>query len=584
MHKTGKMLCTLAASLKLLITLLLLLPATFAVQPSDTLDSTSLGTLDASHTPSTFYPPQRTLTPDFPSLHVMFVVGTSTYTHIAAPVEYLLELKRRGHRVSWQQPQYLASWFKSEQERLSLPFNFSLVDVDNSWLDGALQRMSERPWLEVISETFKKMYPVTYPVLYRALLDAIKQDRPDVLMCDSLADHCVDVSKQLQLPAVITHCTTPFDTHQPYHFDVPWSFTSFSQQWHEQPLWHRLYNTFAIPPLVLWHGVGGLRRRIDEIKAAAGSPGRANKGASTHGLDVLYDSSWAWEWPLYLPPYLHMVGPIPKTWRQGSQQLDPSLQRWLDDSVEAGVPVVYVAMGSIAKLMDGWLRTFTSAFSSCPALPSGLDATNHTSPFRVLWADRNSPPWLAELLPPSVRVEGWVDQPAVLAHPAVHLFLSHGGMGSSQEALAVGLPILALPILIDQPPISAKLRDRGVAVVLDKMSFTADEMCAAMRHLVFDPQVRQSADMLQRLYHKSDSGGLQRAADIIERAAVSTKHLIPYRERQDVSWVVRYNVDVYAIGLAVLAGVLGTVGVLAWLAVQSASRVVGANRPKSKLA
>ena len=280
-----------------------------------------------------------------------------------------------------------------------------------------------------------------------------------------------------------------------------------------------------------------------------------------------------------------MVGPIPKTWRKSSQQLDASQQRWLDESLEAGVPVVYVAMGSIAKLTDRWLRTFAACFSSCPALPAGKEASNETSLFHVLWANRDSPPWLAELLPSSVRVEqSWVDQPAALAHPAVHLFLSHSGMSSAQEAIAVGLPILAIPLLIDQFPIAAKLRDKGVAEVLDKMTLTADEMCAAMRRLVFEPQVRQAVDKLQRLYHKSDGGGLQRAVAVIERAAISADHLIPYRERQDVSWVVRYNVDVWLIGLAVLVSVLAGVIALIWLTVRGLWRVVGGSRAKSKVA
>ena len=577
MNCVNTLLCTVS------VALVLLLASTYAVHPSDPTSSPSLP--PSPHSPSTLYPSHRTLTPTFPSLHIHFVVGVSTYTHIAAPIEYMLELTRRGHRVTWQQPHFLARWFTSEAERLSLPFNFSLVEVDGSWMEGVLQLLSERPWIQVLSESVRTYWEATYPTLYKAVLEAAEADRPDVIVCDSMADHCFDASNQLQLPAVITHCTTPFDGNGPIHFDVPWSFTGYSQQWHQQPLTHRLHNTYGIPLQMVWYGVAGLRRHIDRAKKALGSPGVASRGASFQGRDVLYDSSWAWEWPLYLPPYLHMVGPIPKTWRkQESRQIDSSQQRWLDDSVEAGVPVVYVAMGSIAKLTDEWLRTFAACFSSCPALPTGMAASNQTSLFRVLWATRHSPQWLAELLPSSVRLEQWVDQPAVLEHPAVHLFLSHGGMGSAQEAIAVGLPILALPLLIDQPSISAKLRDKGVAEVLDKMTFTADGMCAAMRRLAFDPQVRQSVDVLQRLYHKSDSGGLQRAVDIIERAAVSTAHLIPYRERSDVSWVVRYNVDVYAIGLAVLVSVLTAICVLVWQMVRCMWRMVGVSRAKSKLA
>ena len=565
----------------LCLLLLLLLSSARASSPSD---PSSTASADAS-TPSTttFLPPPRTLTPTFPRLHILFVVGIATYTHVAAPIEYMLELHRRGHRVTWQQPGFQARWFGSEAERLSLPFNWSLVDVDGSTIDRAGQIMSERPWIEAFEEVVRLSYEPVYPVLYRATLQAIEHDRPDLLVCDSIADHCFDASHKLQLPAVISHCTTPSDGNAPWHFDAPSGFTSFSHRWQEQPLWHRLYNTYAILPQLLMRGVLTLGRRIDAMKRELGSPGTVNAGVSSQRRDVLYDSSWAWEWPQYWPPYLHMVGPIPKTWKRGSQLL-PAQQRWLDDSLQAGVPVVYVAMGSLAKLTDDWLRAFVACFTSCPALPADRTATNDTSPFRVLWANRHSPQWLSQSLPSSVRLAEWVDQPAVLAHPAVRLFLSHSGMSSAQEAIAVGLPILALPLLIDQPPIAAKLRDRGVAEVLDKMTFTADEMCAAMRRLVYEPRVRQATEQLQRLFHKSDSGGLQRAVDVIERAAVSSEHLFPYRERLDVSWVVRYNVDVYGIGLAVVTAVLAAVMLLVRLAVRGVWRVVGASKAKSKLA
>jgi len=44
----------------------------------------------------------------------------------------------------------------------------------------------------------------------------------------------------------------------------------------------------------------------------------------------------------------------------------------------------------------------------------------------------------------------WVPQVAVLDHPAVKGFISHGGSTSVQEALWFGKPILCVPVLWDQ--------------------------------------------------------------------------------------------------------------------------------------
>jgi hypothetical protein len=45
--------------------------------------------------------------------------------------------------------------------------------------------------------------------------------------------------------------------------------------------------------------------------------------------------------------------------------------------------------------------------------------------------------------------------------------------------------------------------------------------------------------------------GLSRAVNVIERAALSTDHLVPYRKNDQISWIIRYNVGVYAMGLCI---------------------------------
>ncbi|KAF8714625.1 Glycosyltransferase family 1 protein, partial [Rhizoctonia solani] len=45
----------------------------------------------------------------------------------------------------------------------------------------------------------------------------------------------------------------------------------------------------------------------------------------------------------------------------------------------------------------------------------------------------------------------WANQTAVLEHPAIHYFLSHGGWNSSTEAIVRGVPMIFWPIMGDQP-------------------------------------------------------------------------------------------------------------------------------------
>jgi len=53
-------------------------------------------------------------------------------------------------------------------------------------------------------------------------------------------------------------------------------------------------------------------------------------------------------------------------------------------------------------------------------------------------------------------VRDWVDQWEILSHKSVKGFLSHCGWNSAQESICAGVPLLAWPMMAEQP-LNAKL-------------------------------------------------------------------------------------------------------------------------------
>jgi MGT family glycosyltransferase len=85
---------------------------------------------------------------------------------------------------------------------------------------------------------------------------------------------------------------------------------------------------------------------------------------------------------------------------------------------------------------------------------------------------------------PNVRVEGWVDQREQLAE--ADAFITHSGMNSTHEALFHRVPMVSYPMFADQPGLSARVCEFGLAVALaePRARVTADDVDAALERLM----------------------------------------------------------------------------------------------------
>ncbi|CAL5363386.1 unnamed protein product [Camellia sinensis] len=65
-------------------------------------------------------------------------------------------------------------------------------------------------------------------------------------------------------------------------------------------------------------------------------------------------------------------------------------------------------------------------------------------------------------------VEGWAPQPRILAHSSTGGFVSHCGWNSIMESLKFGVPIVAMPMHLDQPLNARLVEEVGVAVEVNR--------------------------------------------------------------------------------------------------------------------
>ncbi|MFE6024996.1 macrolide-inactivating glycosyltransferase [Streptomyces niveus] len=164
--------------------------------------------------------------------------------------------------------------------------------------------------------------------------------------------------------------------------------------------------------------------------------------------------------------------------------------------------VLLVSLGSANTKQPGFYRACVEAFGDLPGWHVVLQIGKFVDPSE-----------LGEI-PGNIEVHPWVPQLAILRK--ADAFITHAGAGGSQEGLATGTPMLAIPLAVDQFGNADTLVQLGVARRLPMEDVTAEALREAVTALVADPEVARRGEEIKQDMAKE--GGTHQAADIIESA------------------------------------------------------------------
>lgn len=114
-------------------------------------------------------------------------------------------------------------------------------------------------------------------------------------------------------------------------------------------------------------------------------------------------------------------------------------------------------------------------------------------------------------IPANFSVASHLPQLQVLAQTDV--FVSHGGMNSTMESLAFGVPLVIIPQMIEQEMTGRRVQELGLGLTLDMDTLTIDRLRAAVEQVTHDAAIRTKLQEMQREIR--ESGGYRRAADAI---------------------------------------------------------------------
>ncbi|WP_274563434.1 macrolide-inactivating glycosyltransferase [Streptomyces spiramyceticus] len=162
--------------------------------------------------------------------------------------------------------------------------------------------------------------------------------------------------------------------------------------------------------------------------------------------------------------------------------------------------VLLVSLGSTFTKQPGFYRECVKAFGDLPGWHVVLQIGKYVDESEL--GD----------VPANIEVRSWVPQLAVLKQ--ADAFITHAGAGGSQEGLATGTPMVAVPQAVDQFGNADMLVSLGLARRLDTEDATAEALRAGVLGLMDDPEVERRAEGIR--LGMAAEGGTRRAADLIE--------------------------------------------------------------------
>jgi len=108
-------------------------------------------------------------------------------------------------------------------------------------------------------------------------------------------------------------------------------------------------------------------------------------------------------------------------------------------------------------------------------------------------------------------------QRAVLGHPAVCLFLTHGGQSSVNEGLAAGVPLVCLPLFCDQYEMAEAVFRHGLGLVYHKdeaIAGQSERLSQLLQRAAMESQFSEMAGRYAHLLRLRAGSG--RGAEVIE--------------------------------------------------------------------
>ncbi|GAA2882979.1 glycosyltransferase [Streptosporangium fragile] len=374
--------------------------------------------------------------------------------HVNPSIEVIRELVARGHRVTYANDPSFAGVVTGAGAEL-VPYASTLPMGDSAtWPEDTIAQ------LDVFLDDAISMLP--------QLRAAYEDDRPDLFLYDIGGYTARVLAENWGIPAM--QLSPTYVAWEGYEENM----APVIEELKKAPGGAEHYRRFD--QWLVDNGITGT-----DSHAFAGRPPRA--------LALI---------PRLMQPNADRVDPARITFTGPCLATRPHQEPWTRP--EGGGKVLLVSLGSAFTNLPDFYRSCLAAFGDLPGWHVVLQIGKYVD--------------LAALgeIPDNVEVHRWVSQLSILEQ--ADAFVTHAGMGGTQEGLYCGVPMIAVPQAVDQFGNADRIVELGVGRRVDTEAATPEALRAALLDLTSDPEV--AARLAKIRDEVRAEGGTARAADLVE--------------------------------------------------------------------
>jgi len=395
------------------------------------------------------------------------------------------EMQRRGHRVTFfgivdASAKVLAAGleFRSFGE-VEFPAGASdRLFAELGKLSGLAALNYTLDWIKKSAAVFLKDGPTV-----------LKDAQIEALLVDQISPEGGTVADLLDIPFVTICSALPFNQEP----TIPPLFTT----WSYNLAWWAILRNQIVYRVVSPFGKSMQTLRFSYRKLWKLAP----EVTSDSQLAILTQQPAEFEYPRQtLPEYFHFTGPYHN--RTSRKPVDFPWEQLTDK------PLIYASMGTLQNQLTDVFRAIATA---CVDLDAQLVISLGGASLESL-----------PVLPGNPIVVSYAPQLALLERASVAI--THAGMNTALECLTYGVPMVAIPITNDQPGVASRIAWIGAGEIVPLQQLTAARLQTALELVLTQPSYRQSAIALKESI--ATSGGVSRAADIIEQAISTRKPVV----------------------------------------------------------